>query len=276
VIKPFKPMISPRPAEVSRMTTDELRRAFVIENVVSEGKLAWTFTDLDRMAVGGVRPGGKAVALDNDPETGADFFLARRELGVINVGGRGSITVDGKKHDLANLDCIYIGMGAKNVSFEGGEAKFFLLSCPAHQSFPTTVVRKDQLEGIALGAQATANQRKIYQYIHPAGIKSAQLVMGFTELAEGSVWNTMPPHTHSRRTEIYFYFDIKENHIVSHFLGAPDSSRHVFLHNEQAVLSPPWSIHCGCGTAAYKFIWAMAGENQVFDDMDKMGPLELK
>ena len=155
-------------------------------------------------------------------------------------------------------------------------AKFFLMSCPAHQAFPTTLVRRDEANPVKLGSQATANQRTIYQYIHPKGIKSAQLVMGFTELAEGSVWNTMPPHTHSRRTEIYFYFDIAENQIVSHFLGAPSSTRHVFVHNEQAVLSPAWSIHCGCGTAAYKFIWAMAGENQTFDDMDKVGPLELR
>ena len=235
-----------------------------------------TFTDLDRMAVGGVRPRAGPVALENDPETGAEFFLQRRELGIINIGGRGAVRVDGDSHELANLDCLYVGAGAKSVAFEGADAKFFLMSCPAHQAFATTLVRKDQCEPVALGSQATANQRKIYQYIHPGGIKSAQLVMGFTELAEGSVWNTMPPHTHSRRTEIYFYFDIAQNHIVSHFLGPPDATRHVFVHNEQAVLSPAWSIHCGCGTAAYKFIWAMAGENQTFDDMDKVGPLELR
>ena len=258
------------------MSNEALRKAFLVEDVVAKGKLRFTFTDLDRMAVGGVAPGGRAIALENDPETGAEFFLARRELGIINIGGAGSASVDDKKHDVANLDCLYVGMGAKSISFDGADAKFFLLSCPAHQTFPTTLVRKSECKPVALGSQATANQRKIYQYIHPGGIKSAQLVMGFTELAEGSVWNTMPPHTHSRRTEIYFYFDIAENHVVSHFLGAPDATRNIFVHNEQAVLSPAWSIHCGCGTAAYKFIWAMAGENQVFDDMDKVSPLELK
>jgi 4-deoxy-L-threo-5-hexosulose-uronate ketol-isomerase len=201
-------------------------------------------------------------------------------LGVINVGGRGTIRVDGKAYDLANLDCLYVGMGAKNVTFESADrsapAKFFLLSCPAHATYPTTLARKEEANPVHLGSQATANQRTIYQYIHPKGIKSCQLVMGFTHLAEGSVWNTMPPHTHSRRTEIYFYFDVAPNQVVSHFMGPPENTRHLFVHNEQAVLSPAWSIHCGCGTQAYKFIWAMAGENQVFDDMDKVGPLELR
>jgi 4-deoxy-L-threo-5-hexosulose-uronate ketol-isomerase len=223
-----------------------------------------------------VKPGGGSVKLENDPETGREFFLERRELGILNTGGRGTVRVDGKAYEMSNLDCLYVGMGARDVSFEGADAKFFLLSCPAHQTYPTTLVKKDQAKPLDLGAQATANKRQIYQYIHLNGIKSCQLVMGFTVLAEGSVWNTMPPHTHSRRTEIYYYFDIAENNIVSHFMGAPDITRHLFVHNEQAVLSPAWSIHCGCGTASYKFIWAMAGENQTFDDMDKVVPLELK
>ena len=277
----YKPMSAPRPREVDHMSGDEIRRAFLVENVIADNKIAMTFTDLDRMALGGVKPTGGAVTLENDPETGAEFFLARRELGVINVGaGKGTVKVDGKAYEMSPLDGLYASMGSKSVTFESADkskpAKFFLMSCPAHQAFPTTLVRRDEANPVKLGSQATANQRTIYQYIHPKGIKSAQLVMGFTELAEGSVWNTMPPHTHSRRTEIYFYFDIAENQIVSHFLGAPSSTRHVFVHNEQAVLSPAWSIHCGCGTAAYKFIWAMAGENQTFDDMDKVGPLELR
>ncbi len=263
------------------MSGDELRRSFLVENVIADNKIAMTFTDLDRMALGGVKPTGAAVTLENDPETGAEFFLARRELGVINVGaGRGTVKVDGKAYEMSPLDGVYVSMGSKTVTFESADknkpAKYFLMSCPAHQAFPTTLVKKDEANPVKLGSQATANQRMIYQYIHPKGIKSAQLVMGFTALDEGSVWNTMPPHTHSRRTEIYFYFDIAQNQIVSHFLGAPHSTRHVFVHNEQAVLSPAWSIHCGCGTAAYKFIWAMAGENQTFDDMDKVGPLELR
>ncbi len=263
------------------MNTDDLRRAFLVPAVVLESRIKMTFTDLDRMALGGVKPTAGPITLDNDHETGADFFLARRELGVLNVGGgSGIVKVDGKSFQLDNLDCLYVGMGSKSVTFDSADgknpAKFFLMSTPAHQSYPTTLAKKNQANPIKLGSRSTANQRTIYQYIHVNGIKSCQLVMGFTALDEGSVWNTMPPHTHSRRTEIYFYFDIPDNQVVTHFLGAPDQTRHVFVHNEQAVLSPSWSIHCGCGTAAYKFIWAMGGENQTFDDMDKVGPLELR
>ena len=276
----FKPMSSPRAHEMQTLTGDALRRSFLIPHVLGDNKVSMTFTDLDRMAVGGVKPTGGAVALENDRETGADFFLARRELGVLNVGAAGKVNVDGKTFDLANLDCLYVAMGSKSVTFESADkanpAKFFLLSCPAHASHPTTHISKEKATPIQLGAQATANQRRLYQYIHPAGVKSCQLVMGFTELVEGSVWNTMPPHTHSRRTEIYFYFDIPRDNIVAHFMGPPDNTRHLFVQNEQAVLSPSWSIHSGCGTAAYRFIWAMAGENQLFDDMDKVSPTELR
>jgi len=278
VATPFKPMSSPRAAEMATLSPEALRRSFLIENVISDGKLSMTFTDLDRLALGGVRPVGTAVSLANDPETGAEFFLQRRELGILNVGGKGTVTVDGKSFEMGAQDCLYVGMGAKDVKFDSADrsAKFFLMSCPAHATYPTTHIRKEDAKPLALGSQATANQRKIYQYIHPAGIKSCQLVMGFTELAEGSVWNTMPPHTHSRRTEIYFYFDVPENQIVAHFMGPPDCTRHMFVHNEQAVLSPSWSIHSGCGTQAYRFIWAMAGENQVFNDMDAVNPRELR
>jgi 4-deoxy-L-threo-5-hexosulose-uronate ketol-isomerase len=274
--KPFKPMTTPRAGDIATMSGEELRRTFMVERVVSDGKFSWTFTDLDRMAVAGVKPGNGSAKLENDPETGREFFLERRELGVLNIGGAGTVRVDGKTYEMANLDCLYVGMGAKDVSFEGDAAKFFCLSCPAHQTYPTALVKKAEAKPLDLGSQATANKRKIYQYIHINGIKSCQLVMGFTELAEGSVWNTMPPHTHSRRTEIYFYFDIPAENVVAHFMGAPDNTRHLFVQNEQAVLSPAWSIHCGCGTSAYKFIWAMAGENQTFDDMDKISPLELR
>jgi len=261
------------------MTTEALRSAFVVTDFFREGLIAWTFTDLDRLAIAGVKPIAP-VALENVRQTGSDYFLARRELGILNVGGPGVIRCDGKNFDVGNQDCLYVGMGTKSVTFEtksrDNPAKFYLVSCPAHQSYPTTLASKENSNAVALGSQQTANQRKIYQYIHQNGIKSAQLVMGFTELAEGNVWNSFPPHTHSRRTEIYFYFDLPENGIVSHFMGPPDNTRHLFVHNEQAVLSPSWSIHCGCGTSAYRFIWAMAGENQVFDDMDKVGPLELR
>lgn len=273
-------MSSPRADEAMTLSGDDLRAAFLLPSVITENKLAMTFTDLDRMAVGGTKPTAGAVTLENDRETGTEFFLARRELGIINVGAAGVVKVDGKSFEMANLDCLYVSMGTKSVSFESADkkspAKFFLMSCPAHAAFPTAIVRKADAKPISLGEQKTSNQRKLYQYIHQNGIKSAQLVMGFTELAEGNVWNSFPPHTHSRRTEIYFYFDLPENGIVSHFMGPPDNTRHLFVHNEQAVLSPKWSIHCGCGTGAYRFIWAMAGENQTFDDMDKVAPLDLR
>jgi 4-deoxy-L-threo-5-hexosulose-uronate ketol-isomerase len=231
------------------------------------------------MAIGGAMPKSSPLALQNDRETGAEFFLARRELGVINTGGAGIVRVDGTEFPMATLDGLYVSMGSREVTFASVDparpAKFFLLSCPAHAAMPTTRIAKDQATPKAFGAQATANERKIYQYIHPAGVKSCQLVMGFTELAEGSVWNTMPPHTHSRRTEIYYYFDCGEN-VISHFVGAPDATRNVWVHADQAVLSPTWSVHCGCGTGAYKFIWAMAGENQAFDDMDHVAKSDIR
>jgi 4-deoxy-L-threo-5-hexosulose-uronate ketol-isomerase len=277
----FQLRSSASPELVQSMPTEQLRASFLIERIFGD-QLTWTFTDLDRLAVGGVSP-RSAVALENVKQTGSDFFLARREMGVINVGGPGSVRVDGTDYPLSNLDCLYISLGSRDVSFNvagpdgiGGEPpKFFLMSCPAHARYPTTLLRKSECKPIDLGSQATANQRRIYQLIHAGGINSCQLVMGFTELAEGSVWNTMPPHTHSRRSEIYLYFDLQEN-IVSHFLGQPDQTRHVFVRNEQAVLSPWWSIHCGCGTSAYRFIWAMAGENKTFDDMDKLTLSDLR
>jgi 4-deoxy-L-threo-5-hexosulose-uronate ketol-isomerase len=261
------------------MTTDELRATFLIEKVFTSDRLTMTFTDLDRMAVGGISPGTSSVALTPDRETGSEFFLARREMGIINIGGSGTVVADGAKHELANLDALYIGMGTRSVTFQSTDAskpaKFFLLSTPAHQAYPTSKATQKQANPVALGSQATANQRKIYQYIHEKGIKSCQLVMGFTELAEGSVWNTMPPHTHSRRTEIYFYFDMGGN-VVIHLMGDPKATRHLIVSGGQAVLSPAWSIHCGCGTGSYRFIWAMGGENQTFDDMDKVAATELR
>jgi 4-deoxy-L-threo-5-hexosulose-uronate ketol-isomerase len=272
-------LASPRPQDVQTLSTEQLRKDFLVESLFDGEKISFTFTDLDRMAVGGVSPGASPVGLENHKETGADYFLERREMGVINVGGAGVIKVDGKAYELGHTDCLYVSTGSKIVTFESTDnanrAKFYLLSSPSHANFPTTLVKRSDATPIPLGSQATANQRTIYQLIHQKGIKSSQLVMGFTELAEGSVWNTFPPHTHLRRTEIYFYFDMGQN-VLSHFLGPPQGSRHVWIKNEQAVLSPSWSIHCGCGTGAYKFIWAMAGENQTFDDMDKVAPGELR
>jgi 4-deoxy-L-threo-5-hexosulose-uronate ketol-isomerase len=277
--QPQRIQTTPRACDIDGMTTAELRQAFMIEKLFHKDKAAFTFTDLDRMAVAGVEPGTSPIALENDPETGRASFLERRELGIINVGGPGTVVADGHKYDLATQDCLYVGMGTKTVTFassDGGKpARFFMISCPAHQNYPTTKAAKKEANPVPLGTVAAANVRTIYQYIHEKGIKSCQLVMGFTEFSEGSVWNTMPPHTHSRRTEIYFYFDLGQS-IVVHLMGEPDKTRNLMITDSQVVLSPPWSIHMGVGTGAYRFIWAMAGENQRFDDMDKIVPTDLR
>jgi 4-deoxy-L-threo-5-hexosulose-uronate ketol-isomerase len=247
----------PRPSEVARMTTEELRESFLISKLLAPGALNVQFTDLDRFAVGGAVPTASALTLENHRETGRAFFLERRELGAINVGGAGTVTVDARQFEVAPEGCIYVSMGSKNVSFASKDpsnpAKFFILSCPAHAAYPTTVATPQEANTIPLGTPEQANKRVIRQYIHENGIKSCQLVMGYTELAEGCVWNTFPPHTHNRRTEVY-----------------------LFLHEGDAVLSPSWSIHSGCGQGNYKFIWGMAGENQRFDDMDGVKPQDLR
>ena len=229
--------------------------------------------------IGAAMPTAGALALENHKETGRAFFLERRELGAINVGGPGTVEVDGKSFIVQPEGCIYIGIGAKDVKFASADAqnpaKYFILSCPAHASHPTKVATPAEATTVALGTQEQANKRVIRQYIHEKGIQSCQLVMGYTELAEGSVWNTFPPHTHNRRTEVYFYWNLGER-VLAHFLGEPSATRHVFLHDGDAVLSPSWSIHSGCGQGNYKFIWGMAGENQRFDDMDGIKPLDLR
>ena len=260
------------------MTTQQLRENFHVPGLFAPGELRGVFTDLDRLVVGGVMP-VKPVELPNHKETGRAFFLERRELGGINVGGAGAVRADGKTLSLDRLDCVYLPMGTRSVTFESKDeknpAKFYFLSCPAHAAHPATTMKPKDASPVPLGSQANANKRTIYKYIHPGGIQSCQLVMGFTALEEGSVWNSFPPHTHWRRTEIYMYFDLGEN-VLTHFLGEPQQTRHLFLHNEEVALSPNWSIHCGCGTGNYKFIWGMAGENQVFDDMDGVKPADLR
>ena len=269
----------PRPQEVARMTTDELRESFLVSEIHQAGGFHGLFTDLDRFVAASAMPLNAPVELKNHKETGRAYFLERRELGAINTGGPGEVTVDGTTFHVDHLACIYIGMGSEKVTFESNDlknpAKFFILSCPAHASFPTTVATMDEATTVPLGSQATANQRVIRQYIHENGIKSCQLVMGYTELAEGSVWNTFPPHTHNRRTEIYHYFDM-EDRVLAHFMGEPTATRHLFLKDGDTVLSPSWSIHSGCGQGSYKFIWGMAGENQTFTDMDGIPPVDLR
>lgn len=261
------------------MTTDELRKAFLLPDLLVPGQIKLQFTDLDRFAIGGAMPAGGVLTLENHKETGRDFFLERRELGAINVGGPGIVTVNGKAHAIEPEGCIYIGMGTKDVGFASldarNPAKFFILSCPAHSAHPTTAAKSSEATMVPLGSQAQANKRVIRQYIHEKGIQSCQLVMGYTELVEGSVWNTFPPHTHNRRTEVYFYWNLGER-VLAHFMGESQATRHLFLHDGDAVLSPSWSIHSGCGQGNYKFIWGMAGENQRFDDMDGIKPLDLR
>ncbi|MGA3179439.1 MAG: 5-dehydro-4-deoxy-D-glucuronate isomerase [Verrucomicrobiota bacterium] len=269
----------PTPQEAVRLTTEELRDTFLVSGLFTVADIQAQFTDLDRFVVGGITPGQTPLELPNHRETGRGYFLEQRELGAINTGGPGVAHVDGKTMEVNALDCVYAGAGSREVSFESQDfdkpAKFFFLSCPAHASHPAAVIKRGEAAAVALGSQAGANQRTIRKYIHAGGIRSCQLVMGYTELAEGSVWNSFPPHTHHRRVEIYFYFDLGDR-VLAHFMGEPGATRHLFIHNDQAVLSPSWSIHCGCGSGNYKFIWGMAGENQTFDDMDQVKPGDLR
>jgi 4-deoxy-L-threo-5-hexosulose-uronate ketol-isomerase len=270
---------TPGPKSVATMGTKELRDSFLVERLFEPGEGRGAFTDLDRLALGGVVPGRTAIELPNHPETGRAFFLEKRELGAINLGGPGSVQVDGVTLSADPMSCVYAGAGTQRLLFGSRDpahpAKFFFLSCPAHAPLPAAVMRRDEAVAAPLGSQENANQRVIRKFIHEGGIRSCQLVMGYTELAEGSVWNSFPPHTHSRRTEIYFYYNLGDR-VLAHFMGEPQATRHLFVHNEQAVLSPSWSIHCGCGTGSYGFIWGMAGENQRFDDMDPVQPPDLR
>ncbi len=270
---------TPRPQDLASMSTQEQRDTFQISGLFAPGELIAHFTDLDRLVVGGVVPANKAIELPNHKETGRAFFLERRELGAINVGGPGKVNAGGQGFGLDHLDCIYLPMGTNHVSFESADqahpAKFYFLSCPAHSAHPLRVMKPAEAAPVKLGGQETSNKRTIYKFIHQGGIQSCQLVMGFTELEPGNVWNSFPPHVHWRRAEIYFYFDLGEK-IVSHFYGEPQETRHLFLRNDEVALSPNWSMHFGCGTGHYKFIWGMAGENQVFDDMDAVKPQDLR
>ncbi|AHF16660.1 5-dehydro-4-deoxy-D-glucuronate isomerase [Niabella soli] len=260
------------PAETKTMTTEQLRESFLVENLMQQDKLTLVYSIYDRLIVGGVKPVAKAVVLKNEEELKSEFFLQRREMGVINVGGNGVITVDGKKYALGKKDCLYIGRGAKKVSFSSAGKKapalFYILSAPAHKEYPTTKYTKEQATPVSLGDITTSNKRTIYKYIHEDGVQSCQLVMGLTVLETGCVWNSVPPHTHTRRTEIYYYFDLPEDQRLFHMMGEPQQTRHIIMKNNEAVISPPWSMHFGCGTSNYGFIWGMAGENKQYTDMD--------
>ena len=261
------------PEHVQTFTTEQLRSHSLIEDLFSDGAINLVYSHIDRVITGGACPTNGALVLAGDPkELGAAFFLERRELGVVNVGGPGSVTVDGQRYPMQRLDGLYVGKGSQEVSFASDNAAqpayFYLSSMPAHASYPTTHIPISAATPQHLGAISNSNERTIYKYIHPDGVQSCQLVMGVTLLEPNNMWNTMPAHTHVRRMEVYFYFDIADNNVVFHLMGEPSETRHLVVRNRQAVISPSWSIHAGVGTGNYAFIWAMAGENQTFSDMD--------
>jgi 4-deoxy-L-threo-5-hexosulose-uronate ketol-isomerase len=268
------------PKETASMNTQSLREAFLIENLMTDDTINLTYSHYDRVIVGGAKPVADTLQLGNPSELRAVFFLERREMGIINVGGNGTIEADGVKYNLSKLDCLYVGKGTKSVSFKSENsnepAVFYILSSPAHKEYPTRLLSKEDATPVSIGALETSNDRTIYKYIHAQGIQSCQLVMGLTVLKTGSVWNTMPAHTHTRRMEAYFYFDLPENQRIFHFMGEPTETRHLVMANHQAAISPTWSIHSGCGTSNYSFIWGMAGENSDYTDMDLVAIGDMK
>jgi 4-deoxy-L-threo-5-hexosulose-uronate ketol-isomerase len=271
---------SPDQIRFEMMNTSEIRETFLIEDLFAAGEVGMIYSDIDRVIVGSAVPTDSALSLEAGKELAAEYFAQRRELGVINIGGDGAVVVDGTEYPMVKLDAMYIGRGSKDISFTSADAsnpaKFYIVSYPAHSDYPTTHAPISNAEPLNLGSAKESNKRTIYKYIHPAGIKSCQLVMGCTKLEEGSVWNTMPVHTHDRRTEVYMYFDMDADTILFHFLGEPEETRHVVVKDGQAVLSPSWSIHAGCGTGSYTFVWAMGGENQDFGDMDGVPVEDIK
>jgi len=268
------------PSETKGMTTEQLRENFLVENLMQDDKIKLVYSHYDRVIIGGVKPVNKAIELPNHAELKAEYFLERRELGIINVGGEGEIIADNKNYPLNQLECLYLGKGTKEVSFKSTDpqnpALFYLMSAPAHQAYPNKKSTKAEASPVELGDTTTSNKRIIYKYIHLDGIQSCQLVMGLTVLEKGSVWNSVPPHTHTRRMEIYFYFNLAEGQSIFHFMGEPQQTRHIVMKNYDAVISPPWSVHFGSGTSNYGFIWGMAGENQAFTDMDPAPVTSLK
>jgi len=263
-----------------RMTTGELRDAYMIKDMFVSGEVSLTYTDVDRGIVGSAVPLEEVLALPIHKELASDHFAQRREIGVINIGSAGSISVDGETYPLDNRDSLYIGRGSKDVGFNSDSAadpaKFYFVSYPAHTAYPTKLVTKAEANRLEMGSKEGCNERVIHQSIRPGIVDSCQIVLGFTELAPGSIWNTMPAHTHRRRTEIYMYFDVDENDCVFHFMGEPDETRSVVLRNGEAIVSPTWSMHSGAGTRNYTFVWAMGGENQEFTDMDHIDIKDLR
>lgn len=281
--------VSPR--DVKHYTTDRLREEFLIQNLFTPDEIKLVYSHIDRIITGAATPVEKTLVLTAGEELRAEYFLQRREMGVINIGGNGTITIDGRVYQVAHKEGMYIGMGAKDISFASDDAqnpaKFYLNSAPAHHAYPTVLIKPEGTpeEGVVivkdenkveLGSLESSNHRTICKYILPGQVESCQLEMGMTKLEPGSVWNTMPSHTHDRRMEVYLYFDIPEDAFVMHFMGEPTETRHIVMRNEEAVISPSWSIHSGCGSQAYTFIWGMVGENQDFDDMDGVDNRDLR
>lgn len=267
------------PDQLPGMTTERLRAAFLVPGLFQPGEVVTVFTDHDRIVLGGAMPAGTPLVLPAFDELGAEYFLERRELGIVNVGGPGRVVADGEAYHLREGACLYLGRGVRDVVFDdetGAGAQFFLFSAPAHTAYPSTLVEPDGGTVRELGDPLTSNRRTLTQFIHEDGIRSCQIVMGTTRLHPGSMWNTMPPHVHGRRTECYLYFDLPDDARVIHLLGEPDETRHLVVADRQAIISPPWSLHSGVGTQPYAFVWAMAGENQAFDDMDPVAVGSLR
>ncbi|MGZ3871358.1 MAG: 5-dehydro-4-deoxy-D-glucuronate isomerase [Mucilaginibacter sp.] len=282
-IKPIsilKVLYAVHPQDFKTYDTQLIRERFLIDHVVQKDSTNCIYTHYDRMIIGAAHPVSKELFLENYSNLRAQFFLERREIGIINVAGNGTVTADGKTYDLQKFDCLYIGKGVQEVKFTSkssdNPAVFYLLSVPAHQVYPTAFMGINDAAKVEAGDSATANLRTINKYIHAAGIKSCQLVMGLTILKPGSVWNTMPPHTHDRRMEAYFYFDLPEGQKIVHYMGEGNETRHIMMNNYDAIVSPPWSIHSGSGTCNYNFIWGMAGENLDYTDMDGVSISDLR
>jgi 4-deoxy-L-threo-5-hexosulose-uronate ketol-isomerase len=268
------------PEGMKRFTTEELRQHFLVDTLFEPDQVHLTYTHVDRMIFGGVTPAKVELSIKLDRQLGVEYFLERREMGIINIGGEGVVVVDGVEYTMQLRDGLYVGKGTKEVSFRSINAdvpaKFYVNSTPAHHNYPTVKIDINKINPLHAGEPNTLNERKIYQYIHPNVCESCQLQMGLTMLSPGSVWNTMPCHTHERRMEVYFYFDMEPDTRVFHFMGQPDETRHLVLKNEQAVISPSWSIHTGTATSNYTFIWGMCGENITYYDMDHVKMEDLR
>ncbi|MEP2531484.1 5-dehydro-4-deoxy-D-glucuronate isomerase [Shimia sp.] len=262
------------PATVKKFDTEKLREHFHVGDLFADNEIRLIYSHYDRLILGSAVPENGPLLLDHVAETGTSSFLERREMAALNLGEAGVIKVDGETHQIGNGEVLYIGMGAGPVTFESG--RFYLLSAPAHRRCPTTLIKLSDARRVELGAPETANERVIIQLLHPDVCDSCQLLMGYTQFAQGSVWNTMPAHVHDRRMEAYLYFNVPEDQRVFHFMGTPDETRHIVMANEEAVISPPWSIHCGAGTSSYSFCWAMAGDNVDFTDMDMVAMEDLR